>query len=154
MLANAIREEMENAGAEVVYFGAPKGDIEADLYFVGSWTDKGMCTSEIAEFLKTLQNKTIVYFATAGFGGANTYYSALAQRVKEILPEGTKMRGAFFCQGKMPMSVRERYVQMMTAHPDDKKLQVSLNNFDAALSHPDETDLQNARRYARECLTD
>lgn len=154
MLANAIREEMENAGAEVVYFGAPKGDIEADLYFVGSWTNKGMCTSEIAEFLKTLQNKTIVYFATAGFGGANTYYSALAQRVKEILPEGTKMRGAFFCQGKMPMSVRERYVQMMTAHPDDKKLQVSLNNFDAALSHPDETDLQNARRYACECLTD
>ena len=64
------------------------------------------------------------------------------------------MRGAFFCQGKMPMSVRERYVQMMTAHPDDKKLQVSLNNFDTALSHPDEIDLQNARRYARECLTD
>ena len=32
----------------IVYFGEPKPDIVADLYFVGSWTDKGSCDGTVS----------------------------------------------------------------------------------------------------------
>lgn len=145
LVAQAIREAL---GEEVTYCGEPQKAPDADFYFVGSWTDKGMCCKEIVEFLKTLENKKIAYFGTAGFGGSKEYYQALLERVKNVIPLSNKLCGSFYCQGKMPMSVRERYVSMMTEHPDDKKLEVSIQNFDAALSHPDAEDLKRAKVWA------
>ena len=67
MLADKIQEKVSKE--DIIYVGEPKDNIDADLYFIGSWTDKGMCSKEIAEFLKKLENKKIAYFGTAGFGG-------------------------------------------------------------------------------------
>ena len=52
----------------------------------------------------------------------------------------------------MPYSVRERYVSMMQANPEDKNLEVSIKNFDEALSHPNEADLQDAVNWATEMI--
>ena len=49
----------------------------------------------------------------------------------------------------MPIQVRERYVKMITEHPDDANLQVSIQNFDEALKHPDDVDLDNARKWVK-----
>ena len=125
---------------------------EADLYFVGSWIDKGNCTKEIAEFLTTLENQKIAFFATAGFGGSKEYYDALAERIKAQIPVSNKVVGLYFCQGKMPMSVRDRYVAMLQANPEDKNMEVNVKNFDEALSHPNEADLTNAATWARSVL--
>ena len=122
---------------------------EAELYFVGSWIDKGNCTKEITEFLATLENQKIALFATAGFGGSQEYYDALAGRIKAQVPASNEILGQFFCQGKMPMSVRDRYVAMLQANPEDKNMEVNVKNFDEALSHPDEADLANAAAWAR-----
>jgi len=122
---------------------------EAELYFVGSWIDKGNCTKEITEFLATLENQKIALFATAGFGGSQEYYDALAQRIKAQISASNEILGQFFCQGKMPMSVRDRYVAMLQANPEDKNMEVNVKNFDEALSHPDEADLANAAAWAR-----
>ena len=46
-VAEAIRDAL--GGEEIVYFGEPKPDIVADLYFVGSWTDKGSCDGTVGE---------------------------------------------------------------------------------------------------------
>ena len=146
-VAEAIRDAL--GGEEIVYFGEPKPDIVADLYFVGSWTDKGSCCKEIGEFLSGLENKSVAWFGTAGFGGSPDYYNALFSRVSALIPDSNRLLGHFYCQGKMPMSVRERYVSLLTEHPDDKKLQVSVQNFDQALSHPDQEDLEQARQWAR-----
>ena len=127
----------------------PAENIEADVYFVGTWIDKGSCTKEIAEFLTTLKNQKIAFFATAGFGGSQEYYDALAGRIKAQVPESNEILGQFFCQGKMPMSVRDRYVAMLQANPEDKNMEVNVKNFDEALSHPDEADLTNAVAWAR-----
>ena len=67
IIAEAIKEELSNE--DIVYFGKPENNIEADIYIVGSWTDKGNCSSEIKEFLTKLNYKKIAYFGTAGFGG-------------------------------------------------------------------------------------
>lgn len=150
MIAEAIREAL---GDEAVYCGEPKEGIKADFYFVGSWTDKGTCCAEIASFLKSLENRKIAYFGTAGFGGSEEYYHTLLERVKSIVPPSNEVIDGFFCQGKMPMSVRARYEAMVTEHPEDRKLEVSIANFDKALAHPDSVDISAAREWAKRIVT-
>lgn len=150
LVAEAIRSALDPGS--VVYCGAPAQVPEADLYFVGSWTDKGSCCKEIGAFLSGLEGKPVAWFGTAGFGGAPEYYDALSARSTSLLPASSRVLGRFYCQGKMPMSVRDRYVALLTEHPDDKKLAVSVENFDRALSHPDQDDLASAREWAREMV--
>lgn len=145
LLAEAIREVLKE---QVVYFGEPDDDIKADIYFIGSWTDKGKCCAEIESYIKTLNDKKIAYFGTAGFGGSEEYYHALFERVQSIAAPSNEMKEYFFCQGKMPMHVRDRYVSMMKEYPEDKKLEVSIQNFDNALHHPDEEDLKAVQNWA------
>nr|WP_294490835.1 flavodoxin family protein BilS [uncultured Anaerosporobacter sp.] len=147
LIAEAIKEELKDK--EVVYFGEPTESIDADFIFLGSWTDKGMCCKEIRDFCQTLSNKKIAYFGTAGFGGSEEYYKSLYNRVKEIIPSNNTVVDYFFCQGKMPMAVRDRYIKLITEHPEDSNLKVSIENFDKALSHPDTTDLENAKLWSR-----
>ena len=47
------------------------------------------------------------------------------------------------CQGRMPQSVRERYLKMKEAPDHPQNLDVLIQNFDGALSHPDANDLEN-----------
>jgi len=49
------------------------------------------------------------------------------------------------CQGKMPQSVRERYVKMKEnpEHPDN--IDTLIENFDKALSHPDADDMERLK---------
>lgn len=150
MVAEAIASALSKE--ELVYVGEPAEAIDAELYFVGSWTDKGNCETSIGTFLQNLNDKQVAYFGTAGFGGSQEYYDTLASRVKTQIPPSNKILGSFFCQGKMPMSVRERYVGMLQANPEDKNLKVSIENFDAALKHPDESDLNDAQAWAKEMI--
>ena len=142
-VANVIKEACINE--EVVYFGEPQTFSDADLIFIGSWTDKGNCSQKIQNFLTTLSNEKIAFFATAGFGGSTEYFD-------NVVNTNNKILGHFFCPGKMPLSIRDRYVKMIQEHPEDKQLQVSIDNFDAALSHPDTNDLENAKKYALEMI--
>ena len=130
----------------------PAEGVVADLYFVGTWIDKGNCTKEIADFVARLADSKIALFATAGFGGSKEYYDALSERIKAQIPASNKVVGEYFCQGKMPMSVRDRYVAMLQANPEDKNMEVNVKNFDEALSHPNEADLTNAATWARSLL--
>ena len=149
LIAEAINFALKE---NIVYIGEPKDGIDADVYFIGSWTDKGMCCVQIADYIKTLENKEIAYFGTAGFGGSEDYYHSLFERVKKICPGSNNLNEYFFCQGKMPMGVRSKYVSMLQEHPDDKKLEVSIKNFDDALNHPDETDLNDASEWATKVI--
>ena len=150
MIAEAIASLMEEN--QLVYIGEPAEGIDADIYFVGSWIDKGNCTKEVAEYLSALEAKKIALFATAGFGGSMEYYDTLAGRIKSQIPSSNQIVGQFFCQGKMPMSVRERYVAMMQANPEDKNMEVNIRNFDEALSHPDTADIEAVKNWASEMM--
>lgn len=54
--------------------------------------------------------------------------------------------GTFFCQGKMKNQVKDKYLQLIREHPEDKNLQVSLQNFEQAKMHPDEKDKEDLRK--------
>ena len=149
----AVAEAMGKAldGQEVVWLGGPK-PVEADLYLVGSWTDKGMCHQEITEYLQSLKGKKLAYFGTAGFGGSQEYYDTLSQRVKEAVDPSNQLLGTFYCQWKMPQAVRQRYENLLKERPGDVQLQASLENFDRALSHPDAQDLEGAKKWAQDIV--
>ena len=64
-IAQAIREGCQ--GHEIVAFGPLPRDVgEAELIFVGSWTDKGTCAPAVKEFLQGLHGKRVALFGTAG----------------------------------------------------------------------------------------
>lgn len=117
---------------------------EADLIFLGSWTDKGSMADSIQACAKALRHKKVFIFGTCGFGGRD-YQEQLFQRASSMLDSSCQVIGHFYCQGKMPMAVRDRYVSMLREHPDDKRLQVSVDNFDQALSHPNDQDLHDLK---------
>lgn len=147
MLANAIKEELDDD--KIVYFGKSTLEIPtADLYFVGSWTDKGQPNEDIINVLKSIKHKKIAYFGTAGFGGSQEYYHALFEKVKKYIDDSNCLLGAFYCQGKMPMQVKERYTKMLALHPDDERIKMSLQNFEEAIEHPNADDIKRVKEWA------
>lgn len=136
---------------KLIYFGAPAAEaMQADILFVGSWTDKGTCSPEIAEFLNGLENKQIYLFGTAGFGGSSAYFEEIEKRMAQNIPSGNVLLGYYLCQGKMPQSVRTRYEAI--AQTDPKKAQPMLDNFDRALSHPNQEDLEELKKSVSNLL--
>lgn len=133
-----------------LYRGAPDDRaLAADQIYVGFWTDKGNCDEEVAAFLSRITTQKVFLFGTAGFGGDPTYFSKLLDAVRTHLPTSAVMIGSYMCQGKMPIAVRTRYESM----PDSPKKQEMLDNFDRALSHPNDQDLDALRRAVLSTLS-
>lgn len=147
-----VAEAIKSVCHDIVYCGPVQENIEAELYFIGSWTDKGNCSERMQTFCKTLHNKKIAIFGTCGFGGSYAYIETLAKRFISNFAGDNEIMGNFYCMGKMPMTVRERYVSMLQTHPEDTKLAVSIENFDEALVHPDNTDIENAKMFAKNII--
>ena len=80
------------------------------------------------EQAEKIHGKKVFIFGTCGFGGSEEYYGKLFERAAGLLDESDEIIGHYYCQGKMPMSVKERYVAMLREHPEDKRMQVSLQN--------------------------
>ena len=138
--AQTIREALP--AEDCIYFGEPDPKaLEAETIYLGFWTDKGSCDEASAEFLKSLTGQRLFLFGTAGFGGAPAYFEQILDRVKSKMGSGVTVIGSYMCQGKMPMSVRERYMQM----EESPRRTAMLKNFDAALNHPDAEDLTRLR---------
>ena len=134
-----------------VYFGGFNAEQaeKSDLIFVGFWTDKGTCNEETAEFLKNLKNKKIALFGTAGYGGAE-YFDSIISRIKENIPSENEFIGSYMCKGKLTEETKERYIKELADGSKDKEhIELMLNNYEDALSHPDIKDLVNIRDFAR-----
>lgn len=140
LLAEALQEILPQE--DCVYFGSPdNAALKADRVYIGFWTDKGTCDDATTLFLEKLQGKEVFLFGTAGFGGDATYFEKILEHVRCKLGRSNAVIGTYMCQGKMPMSVRERYEKMLRAPIHAPNLEDMIENFDKALSHPDEADL-------------
>lgn len=144
MLAERIRQILPES--DCLYYGVPAEEaLEAELIFVGFWTDKGSCPEQTAAFLSGLHGKKVFFFGTAGFGGSDAYFEQIMARVRANLPEDAEEAGHFLCQGKMPQAVADRYESM----EDSPRRTMMLENFKNALSHPNEEDLDALEREVR-----
>lgn len=117
------------------------GEKESRILFVGFWTDKGTADVITQKFLKSCQNKKIFLFGTCGFGGSDEYYAQIIERTKANLDETNEVVGWYMCQGKMPQRVRTSYVAMKEGDKCPPNIDAMIDNFDKALSHPNQDDL-------------
>ena len=145
LLAETIQKEIPSE--ELVYFGEPQEEaLKADRIYVGFWTDKGGCDEKTGDFLSKITSQEVYLFGTAGFGESQDYFEKVLKRTEKFLPKGAKIAGRFMCQGKMPMSVRQRYENMLKNPIHMPNLQGMIENFDKALTHPDEEDLRSLQK--------
>lgn len=145
LLADTVKEALPKE--DLIYFGKvdPKA-YEADRIYVGFWCEKATCSEEVADFLKGLHGKELFLFGTAGFDNVEAYFEDILSRVKVHLAEDVTLVGTFMCQGKMPMTVREKYVSMKESSKSSiPNWDEMIENFDHALHHPDEEDLNRLK---------
>lgn len=133
---------------DLTYFGLPSQDaLDADTIFIGFWTDKGRCDDNLKAFIQSLSNKNIILFGTAGFGGSESYFNQIIDRVAAFIPQSCSLKGSFMCQGKMPSIVREHYVQALEKDPSNAQMKVMIENFDEALNHPNQKDFEDLNNW-------
>ena len=119
---------------------------EADLVLAGFWTDKGNADKNSRKFLKSLKNCKVFLFGTAGFGDSQTYFDGILDIASANMSDSNEIVGSFMCQGKMPQSIRDEYNRLKEVVPDQgAHYNLMISNFDKAISHPDETDLENLK---------
>ena len=139
-LADAVYEILPKDKCD--YFGENDSKIPpSDLLYIGFWTDKGSADTKTLELLAKLKNKKIFLFGTAGFGGSDVYFEKILGQVKQSIDSSNAVIGEYMCQGKMPQSVRERYVKMQARPLPIPNLDSLIENFDRAATHPDAEDL-------------
>ncbi len=149
LLAETLKNSLPQE--ECLYIGTPDPKaLNADTLYVGFWTDKGNADAASLSFLKLLQDKKVFLFGTAGFGGSEEYFHRILKNVQKSLGRSNKIIGTFMCQGKMPMSVRNRYESMKKNPIHMPNLDEMIENFDKALSHPDAADLDRLVAAAKQ----
>ena len=110
---------------------------------------EGKADSATSDFLKQLHGKQIFLFGTAGFGGREEYFNKILKAVQRSLDKSNTVFGSFMCQGKMPMSVRQRYEDMKQQPIHLPNLDAMIENFDQALTHPDAEDLERLKQAVK-----
>lgn len=151
-VAEELKKQLEKE-VEVIYFGNPKDKLpKADIFFIGSWTDKGNASKKIQEQLKQLNNTKIAYFGTAGFRNSKKYYKQLFDRIKVNINNSNKILGYFFCQGKMPIIVKEKYEKQLKENPKDNEIIKNIENFEQALKHPNIEDFESAKKWSKDII--
>ena len=148
LLAETIYKNLKQENC--CYFGTPDlAAMEADILYVGFWTDKGTADSATVDFLKQMHGKKVFLFGTAGFGGSEEYFYMILKKVERSLDRSNTVFGRYMCQGKMPLSVRQRYEGMKKQPIHLPNLDAMIENFDKALSHPDADDLEQLKQAVR-----
>lgn len=145
-LAQAIFEEIPGNNKDIQVLSGQKDYDLGEIYFIGFWTDRGTASAEILDYLGSLQGKKIALFGTCGMGGSEEYYKKIEENVRVFIEEDNEYLGAYLCQGKMPMAVREKYTAMKN-EKNAAQIDAMIRNFDQALLHPDAKDLDGARMF-------
>ena len=101
------------------------------------------------DYLGSLEGKKIALFGTCGMGNSPEYYKKLEDNIKVFIEDDNEYLGAYICQGKMPISVRQKYMGMKN-EKNARQVNAMIQNFDMAMLHPDKEDLQNARVFVKE----
>ena len=148
-LADVIRETLPEEKCDF-FGGVENQEPTADMLYIGFWTDKGNADNATLELLSKLRNKKIFLFGTAGFGGSAAYFQKILNRAACSIDASNSVVGSYMCQGKMPSSVRERYMKMKDPPEHPTNVDALIENFDRALSHPDEMDLERLKNAVLE----
>ena len=136
---------------ELVDIRSWNGTLDAELYFIGFWINRGSCSLEIIDLISSLHGKNVAFFGTCGLGDSYEYHKMLEQNARAWLAEDNNFLGSFFCLGKMPVEIRNRY-ESLRGNCGDVQIDLMLSMLDDAASHPDNQDLLKVRLFTDEML--
>ncbi|MDD3186240.1 MAG: flavodoxin family protein BilS [Anaerostipes sp.] len=149
-LAEKIYDTLNSKDKEIYSLDEGGANADADIYFIGFWTNRGTCSMEVLDFFDNLEGKKIALFGTCGMGGQEEYFNNIKTNVAAFLPDSAEFLGAFMCQGEMPDTVGEKYHNILREHPDDEKIKFMIDNFNHAIGHPDAEDLDHIATFVKD----
>ena len=150
-LAKAIFAAVPGSDKDIARLDGQTDYDMADIYFIGFWTDRGSASVEVLDYLGSLQGKKIALFGTCGMGNAPEYYKAIENSVSAWIETDNDYLGSFICQGKMPQKVRQKYVSMKNEQ-NAGQMDMYIQNFDEAITHPDSLDVEHAKVFVEKVL--
>lgn len=115
---------------------------DSDTVIVGFWCDKGGLPPDLNELLPLIHDKTLGIFSTMTGDPtspkAQTWFEAQCQKIVGNEKNNT-LKGTFLCRGKLSPILMKQFRQN-SAHYTPEREAV----WEAAASHPDEKDCQDA----------
>lgn len=150
-IAATIFSHLPGTSKDLIDITTDKAIPEASVYFIGFCVHRGSCSMVISDFLSGLSGKQIALFGTCGMGNSPDYYQTIEQSVNAWIETDNDYLGAFICQGKMPRRVRQKYESMWTLE-NARQMDIYMQNFDEALTHPDSLDLEHAKVFTDSIL--
>ena len=151
-IAATIFSRLPGNSKDLIDITTDKPIPEAEVYFIGFCVHRGTCSMAVSDFINDLSGKQIALFGTCGMGNAPEYYKAIENSVSAWIETDNDYLGAFICQGKMPMQVRQKYENMRTSE-NAPQVDGFIRNFDCAMTHPDREDLKKAQEFALSCIS-
>lgn len=123
-----------------------------DLVMPGFWVDKGRADAAMRAYFQKIKNRKVAFFFTLGAYPDSAHADEVATATTAEL-EGNQILGHFRCQGKVDPKLLERMAKMDLGsgnpHAMTPERQARL---DEAAKHPNETDFEKARAFAREMV--
>ena len=108
----------------------------------------------MSNILEDFSGKNIALFGTCAVANCAEYYQKIEKSALIWLENDNHYLGAFFCQGKMPLKIRQKFETMLSSvNCNQEKIRKQLQNFDEAMIHPGQTDLENATVFTKDCLS-
>lgn len=153
-VAVKIFEAIEDSSKDIQKIEAFEGEDDAEVYFIGFWADRGSCSMDVMDCLDGIHGKKIALFGTCGMGSNKEYYDGIEASVSAFIPDDNEYLGIFLCQGKMPIQVRKKYEEMLERNPEDEKAKFMVRNFNEAMLHPNQEDLNKASAFARKIVAE
>ncbi|MGP1485605.1 MAG: flavodoxin family protein [Campylobacter sp.] len=149
-VGNAIADEL---GCGAVNFS----DVESlnldefDYIAIGFYVDKGDAETNFKNWLKSnIKNKKVGVFMTLGADPDNPHSVDCINKVKDVLRQnGNEILNEYFCQGAVSPEMIAIMRKMGEAMPNDPRFAITPEREERwlrAASHPDENDLQNAKK--------
>lgn len=116
---------------------------DSEIYFLGSWCDKGTMTDSMKAFAQTLHQKKIFVFGTCGFGSSDDYFRQIGENMVNCIPEDNEILGYFICQGQIDEQFYSKYENMLLNPEKKEQGEEMLKNYEQSKGHPTEEDCMN-----------
>ena len=145
-IADEIFYALPSDSKEEINVRSWNGRHDAETYFIGYWVNRGTCSLEIIDLVTSLHRKNVAFFGTCGMGNDPDYYKSVESMATVWLPDDNRYLGSYFCQGSMPVTIRDRY-EALRPKLGDSAVDRMIAIFDEGQRHPDKKDLLRANVF-------
>jgi len=112
-----------------------------DLIILGYWVDRGTSDKKMTEYMKRLNQCTLILFGTMGADPEGEYAKGVKTAVERNL-SGCRLMSHIQCRGEMQRSTLDRFVKVLEKNPEDELAVRKVNSYHASYGHPDDEDIK------------